>query len=186
MATPGITIRDRLRVLLPNDPESYYASRELVPTDMLADLGRAEIFVANQGLGFAVPYRMGGEARTYVPDFIVRVDDGHGADDPLNLVVEVKGYRREDAKAKKQTMETYCHLPSCSKDRSDHRMHVEVITDLTVGDLIDFKKKILTVNHEYQRGLRWTDLQKRMVVRGSCLQKARTSDSTIGKRRTPA
>ena len=64
-------------------------------------------YVANQGLGFAVPYRMGGEARTYVPDFIVRVDDGHGADDPLNLVVEVKGYRREDAKAKKQTMETY-------------------------------------------------------------------------------
>ena len=64
-------------------------------------------YVANQGLGFAVPYRMGGEARTYVPDFIVRVDDGHGANDPLNLVVEVKGYRREDAKAKKQTMETY-------------------------------------------------------------------------------
>lgn len=44
-------------------------------------------------------------------------------------------------------------------------MHVEVITDLTVGDLIDFKqKKILTVNHEYQRGLRWTDLQKRMFL----------------------
>ena len=58
-------------------------------------------------VGFAVPYRMGGKARTYVPDFIVRVDDGHGANDPLNLVVEVKGYRREDAKAKKQTMETY-------------------------------------------------------------------------------
>ena len=37
----------------------------------------------------------------------MRVDDGHGADDPLNLVVEVKGYRPEDAKAKKQTMETY-------------------------------------------------------------------------------
>ena len=64
-------------------------------------------YVANQGLGFAVPYRMGGEARTYIPDFIVRVDDGHGADDPLNLVVEVRGYRREDAKAKKQTMENY-------------------------------------------------------------------------------
>ena len=64
-------------------------------------------YVANQGLGFTVPYRMGGEARTYMPDFIVCLDDGHGADDPLNLVVEVKGYRREDAKAKKQTMENY-------------------------------------------------------------------------------
>ena len=35
------------------------------------------------------------------------MDDGHGAADPLNLVVEVKGYRREDAKVKKQTMENY-------------------------------------------------------------------------------
>jgi len=35
------------------------------------------------------------------------VDDGHGPDDPLHLVVEIKGYRREDAKEKKSTMETY-------------------------------------------------------------------------------
>ena len=30
--TPGITIKDRLRVLLPNDPNSYYRERELVPS----------------------------------------------------------------------------------------------------------------------------------------------------------
>jgi type III restriction enzyme len=47
VVTPGITIRDRLRVLYPNDPDSYYASRELVPSDMLADLGRAKIVVTN-------------------------------------------------------------------------------------------------------------------------------------------
>jgi type III restriction enzyme len=47
VVTPGITIRDRLRVLFPNDPDSYYASRELVPSDMLADLGRAKIVVTN-------------------------------------------------------------------------------------------------------------------------------------------
>ena len=35
------------------------------------------------------------------------VDDGHGADDLLHLVVEIKGYRREDAKDKKLTMDTY-------------------------------------------------------------------------------
>jgi len=39
--TPGLTIRDRLRVLLPNDPDSYYAGRELVPNDMISDLERA-------------------------------------------------------------------------------------------------------------------------------------------------
>ena len=37
----------------------------------------------------------------------MRVDDGRGPSDPLNLVVEIKGYRREDAKEKKATMETY-------------------------------------------------------------------------------
>ena len=42
VVTPGITIRDRLRVLQPNDPDSYYASRELVPQDMLGDLERAK------------------------------------------------------------------------------------------------------------------------------------------------
>ncbi|MDY6990280.1 MAG: DEAD/DEAH box helicase family protein, partial [Thermodesulfobacteriota bacterium] len=47
VATPGLTIRDRLRVLQPNDPDSYYASRELVPTDMLADLERAKIVITN-------------------------------------------------------------------------------------------------------------------------------------------
>ncbi len=64
-------------------------------------------YVKNQGLGFEVPYRSGSETRHYWPDFIVLVDDGQGPDDPLHLVVEIKGYRREDAKEKKSTMETY-------------------------------------------------------------------------------
>lgn len=68
---------------------------------------RVRSYVKNQGLGFDVPYRYGSETRRYRPDFIVRIDDGHGDDDFLNMVVEIKGYRREDAKEKKSTMETY-------------------------------------------------------------------------------
>jgi type III restriction enzyme len=64
-------------------------------------------YVKNHNLGFEVPYRFGSETRRYLPDFIVLVDDGHGTDDLLHLVVEIKGYRREDAKEKKSTMETY-------------------------------------------------------------------------------
>jgi len=45
--TPGLTIRDRLRVLQPNDPDSYYKTRELVPVDMLPDLERAKIVITN-------------------------------------------------------------------------------------------------------------------------------------------
>ena len=47
VVTPGLTIRDRLRVLQPNDPDSYYQSRELVPRDMLGDLNRANIVITN-------------------------------------------------------------------------------------------------------------------------------------------
>ena len=64
-------------------------------------------YTKNHNLGLEVPYRFGSENRRYRPDFIVEVDDGHGPTDPLHLVVEIKGYRREDAKEKKSTMETY-------------------------------------------------------------------------------
>ncbi|MBU6276720.1 MAG: DEAD/DEAH box helicase family protein, partial [Planctomycetes bacterium] len=47
IVTPGLTIRDRLRVLLPNDPDNYYGTRELVPSDMLEDMQRAKIVIAN-------------------------------------------------------------------------------------------------------------------------------------------
>ena len=56
-------------------------------------------WVKNHTLGFEVPYTAGGEARRYRPDFILRLDDGHGADDPLHVVVEIKGQRDEDDKA---------------------------------------------------------------------------------------
>jgi type III restriction enzyme len=64
-------------------------------------------YVKNHNLGFEVPYRYGPETRKYRPDFIVQVDDGKSAEDPLNLIVEIKGYRGEDAKEKKSTMDTY-------------------------------------------------------------------------------
>jgi type III restriction enzyme len=47
IVTPGLTIRDRLRVLQPNDPDSYYQSRELVPSDLLDDIERAKIVITN-------------------------------------------------------------------------------------------------------------------------------------------
>jgi len=64
-------------------------------------------YVKNHNMGFEVPYRYGSETRHYLPDFIVLVDDGHGIENPLHLIVEIKGYRREDAKEKKATMDTY-------------------------------------------------------------------------------
>ena len=68
---------------------------------------KVRAYVKNHNLGLEVPYRYGSEMRKYLPDFIVRVDDGHGDEDLLNLIVEIKGYRREDAVEKKSTMDTY-------------------------------------------------------------------------------
>nr|WP_197996720.1 hypothetical protein [Gimesia chilikensis] len=63
-------------------------------------------YVKNHNLGLEVPYQYGSTMRKYRPDCIVLVDDGHGEDNLLHLVVEIKGYRKEDAKEKKATMET--------------------------------------------------------------------------------
>jgi type III restriction enzyme len=68
---------------------------------------RVLAWVKNHNLGFEVPYTKGPEIRRYRPDFIVRVDDGRGPDDPLNLVVEIKGQREEDDKDKAAAMTTY-------------------------------------------------------------------------------
>ena len=68
---------------------------------------RVRAYVKNHSLGLEVPYNSGSNPRIYIPDFIVEVDDGHGEDDPLHLVVEVKGYRNDDARAKKLTMDAF-------------------------------------------------------------------------------
>lgn len=66
---------------------------------------RVLAYVKNQNLGLEVPYLYGSMPRRYYPDFIVQVDDGRG--DALNLIVEIKGFRGEDAKEKASTMKAY-------------------------------------------------------------------------------
>jgi len=47
---------------------------------------RVVAFVKNQGLGFAIPYLHNGQQHNYVPDFIVRLDNG------VHLILETKGH----------------------------------------------------------------------------------------------
>jgi type III restriction enzyme len=47
IVTPGITIRDRLRVLLPNDPQNYYRERDIIPAYNMDELGKAKIVISN-------------------------------------------------------------------------------------------------------------------------------------------
>ncbi|WP_409349974.1 BPTD_3080 family restriction endonuclease [Rathayibacter soli] len=47
IVTPGITIRDRLKVLQPSDDDNYYDLRGLIPADLRGLLGKANIVIAN-------------------------------------------------------------------------------------------------------------------------------------------
>jgi type III restriction enzyme len=97
-------------------------------------------YVKNHSLGFEVPYRFKAENRKYRPDFIVVVDDGHGPENPLYLVVEIKGYRGEDAIEKKATMDTYW-VPGVNQLGSFGRWAFAEFTDVVELEA-DFSKRL--------------------------------------------
>jgi len=101
---------------------------------------KVKAYVKNHNLGLEVPYRYGSETRIYLPDFIVQVDDGHGEKDLLNLIVEIKGYRREDAKDKKSTMETYW-IPGVNNNGQFGRWAFAEFTEVYQIES-DFKAKV--------------------------------------------
>lgn len=71
--------------------------------EVLEDMDEAVYYVKNFQLGFTIPYTINGEEKSYLPDYIIRIDDGHGKDNLLNLVLEVSGEARKDKAAKVET-----------------------------------------------------------------------------------
>ncbi len=47
VVSPGITIRDRLRFLLPNLPDNYYQKWDILPPDLLPEMLKAKILITN-------------------------------------------------------------------------------------------------------------------------------------------
>ena len=47
IVTPGVTIKDRLRVLMPESPDCIYERLSIVPRDMMPDLHKARIVITN-------------------------------------------------------------------------------------------------------------------------------------------
>ena len=103
---------------------------------------KVKAYVKNHNLGLEVPYRFGSETRNYRPDFIVLVDDGHGEEDLLHLIVEIKGYRREDAKEKKGTMDAYW-IPGVNNLKTAGRWAFAEFTDVWEMQT-DFEAKVAT------------------------------------------
>jgi type III restriction enzyme len=94
-------------------------------------------YVKNQGLGLEVPYLHGSVKRTYLPDFILHVDDGRA--DLLNLIVEIKGYRGEDAREKAETMRAFW-VPGVNNLQTFGRWDFIELTDVyAIGAELDQK-----------------------------------------------
>ena len=69
----------------------------------LEDMDEVVCYVKNHNLGFTIPYTLNGQEHGYIPDYIVRIQDGRGPDNLLNLLVEVSGEQRKDKAAKVAT-----------------------------------------------------------------------------------
>ena len=71
-----------------------------------SELPQVRAYVKNQNLGFRIPYTHMGKPRNYYPDYLVKVDDGHGPHDLLHLIVEISGQEKADKQAKADTATT--------------------------------------------------------------------------------
>jgi type III restriction enzyme len=80
------------------------ASWEQKMASALEEMDEVTSYVKNTNLGFSIPYVLNNEEKNYYPDFIVRIKDG--AEDLLNLIVEVTGEHKKDKVAKVSTTNT--------------------------------------------------------------------------------
>jgi len=99
---------DTTRPVYATRPDKCQISHVVADTDSweqklaqtLEDMDEVVRYVKNHNLGFTIPYTLNGEERNYVPDFIACLDDGHGEDDLLHLLIEVTGEKKKDKAAK--------------------------------------------------------------------------------------
>jgi type III restriction enzyme len=102
---------DTIRPVYRTDPRKCHISHVVADTgsweqkmaSALEDMDEVIAYVKNQNLGFAIPYSFNGQERSYCPDFLARVDDGHGRNNLLNLIIEVTGEEKKDKAAKVST-----------------------------------------------------------------------------------
>lgn len=110
--TAGVSF-DTIKDCWTTDPAKCHFN--LVPQDSdwetavcakLEEMDEVRAYAKNQGIGFRIPYTCEGRAGNYYPDLIVKLDDGRGEGDLLNLILEVSGQKKKEKDAKVQTART--------------------------------------------------------------------------------
>lgn len=102
---------DTTRLTYKTDPDRCHISHVVADTgsweqkmaQALEDMKEVFTYTKNHNLGFSIPYTINGQEKNYVPDFLIRLDDGKGKDDLLNLIIEVTGEKKKDKEAKVAT-----------------------------------------------------------------------------------
>jgi type III restriction enzyme len=79
---------------------------ETIVCQKLEEMKEVQAYAKNQGIGFRIPYTCDGRPGNYYPDLIVKIDDGAGTADLLNLILEVSGQKKKEKDAKVQTTKT--------------------------------------------------------------------------------
>jgi type III restriction enzyme len=126
---------DTTRDVYPTDPRKCHIEYAVLDSDWEAKMAQAleemdEVvaYAKNLNLGFTIPYIIDGEEHAYYPDYLVRVEDGHGKEDLLNLIVEVSGEARKDKAAKTATARTLW-IPAVNRHGGFGRWAFLEITD---------------------------------------------------------
>ena len=128
---------DTTRSVYATDPTKCHISHVVCDTDsweqklaqtLEDDLPEVVRYVKNHNLGFFIPYNLNGDEQRYIPDFIACIDDGHGPDDLLNLILEVTGERKKDKAAKVSTARTLW-IPAVNNEGSFGRWAFLEISD---------------------------------------------------------
>ena len=115
----------------------YHAEWEPDFCRVAEDHPKVKAYVKNYSLGFEVPYSYGGEQKIYIPDFVVKIDDGRGEQDLLNLIVEIKGQRDETDKAKSEAIKNFW-LPGINRLKTYGRWDFVEIGDIyKIRDVLD-------------------------------------------------
>lgn len=128
------------RSIRPTDPRKCHLNYAVCDSDWedefcfaLEKEPRVLAYVRNYNLGLEIPYLKGGERHIYIPDFIVRVSRGKDRP-PLNVTVEIKGYRGNDAREKKSVMDK-CWIPAVNALKTyGEWQHIELTDNLTMEE----------------------------------------------------
>jgi type III restriction enzyme len=107
---------------------AHTESWEQKMAETLEDMKEVVRYVKNERLYFAIPYTINGEEHKYTPDFIAVIDDGNGAENLLNVIIEVSGEPKKDKAAKVSTAKTLW-VPSVNNHGGFGRWQFVEVTD---------------------------------------------------------